>query len=239
MHSSRRVFRKPPAMEVKADLTPPLVVFDRVSKRYAGKLVLDRLSFSIARNEFVWLTGPEGAGKSTVLRMIAALERPTAGTISVAGVPLALAARRALPVLRRSLGIVPQDPLLLHDRSAIENVALPLLVAGVREGEARSRAVTALRRVGVEADEAGALPSRLSGGARRRIAWARALVNRPALMLIDEPMAGLDDAGAIAILKLLEQVPSSGVTVLLATRVTGVPLPVSSRTIAIARASSE
>jgi cell division transport system ATP-binding protein len=224
-------------MDVSADSSAPLIAFDRVTKRYAGKVALEQLSFTIARNEFVWLTGPEGAGKSTVLRLIAALERPTAGTIRIAGVPLAAVARRALPLLRRSLGFVPQEPVLLPDRSVIENVELPLTAAGVRRNEARERAASALRHVGIE-DEAGSLPSRLSVGVRRRIAWARALVNRPALLLADEPMVGLDDASASAILKLLEVVPSSGVTVLLATRATGAVPPASTRTIALARPSS-
>ena len=220
-------------MDVSADSTAPLVVFDRVTKRYADRVVFNNLSFTISRNEVVRLTGPEGAGKSTVLRLIAALEHPTAGTIRIAGVPLARIAIRALPLLRRSLGIVPQDSMLLRDRSAIENVALPLVAAGMRKSEARSRAAHALRHVGFEENKAGTPSSRLSDGARRRIAWARALVNRPALLLADEPMAGLDGAGVADFLQLLEQAAGSGITVLLATRAGGVALPTNSRTIAL------
>jgi cell division transport system ATP-binding protein len=195
---------------------PPLIVFDRVTKRYGGKAVIEELSFVIARNEFVVLTGPAGSGKSTVMRLIAALERPTSGAISVAGEPLAEIRRRTLPHLRRSIGIVPQDLLLLDDRSVLENVALPVVAAGFSWSEARSRATTALQRVGLEKTDSGTLPVRLSGSTCQRVALARALVNRPALLLIDEPLAHLDDASSETVIKLLEQFVGAGVTVMLA-----------------------
>ncbi len=193
-----------------------MIVFDRVTKRYGDRAVLEQLSFVIARNDFVVLTGPAGTGKTTVIRLIAALERPTSGTIIVAGEPLAEIRRRALPHLRRSIGIVPQEVTLLDDRSVLENVALPVAAAGLSRGEARSRAATALHRVGLDDVDPGTLPARLSGSVRQRVAIARALVNRPALLLVDEPLTHLDDASAESVIKLLEQFVGAGVTVMLA-----------------------
>jgi cell division transport system ATP-binding protein len=212
---------------------PPLIVFDRVTKRYGDKRVVEQLSCVIARNDFVVLTGPAGTGKTTVIRLIAALERPTSGTIIVAGEPLAEIRRRALLHLRRSIGIVPQEVTLLDDRSVLDNVALPVAAAGLSRGEARSRAAAALHRVGLDDVDPGALPARLSGSVRQRVALARALVNRPALLLVDEPLAHLDDASAETVVKLLEQFVGAGVTVMLAAQ--NLPtLPAQARVIGLA-----
>jgi len=216
---------------------PPLIVFDRVTKRYGDKAVLEQLSFVIARNDFVALTGPAGTGKTTVIRLIAALERPTSGTIIVAGEPLAEIRRRALPHLRRSIGIVPQEVTLLEDRSVLENVALPVIAAGLSRGEARSRAATVLHRVGLDDVDPGTLPARLSGSVRQRVAIARALVNRPALLLVDEPLAHLGDASAESVIKLLEQFVGAGVTVMLAAQ--SLPtLPARARIIGLAEGAT-
>jgi cell division transport system ATP-binding protein len=110
---------------------PPLIIFDRVDKRYGRRSVLSQLSFSVARNQFVLLTGPSGAGKSTVLRLVAALEQPSSGSITVAGEALGRLKPRMLPMLRRSMGIVLQDLMLLDDRSVLHNVALPCVAAGI------------------------------------------------------------------------------------------------------------
>lgn len=193
-----------------------LVVFDRVAKRHGATTVLRSLSFSVARSEFVVIAGPAGSGKSTVLRLAAALEQPSEGSISVAGSALAGLRRNALLHLRRSMGIVTQPPLLLDDRSVLHNVALPAAAAGMAWREARERAATALDRSGVTASEQALRPSQLSGGARQRAALARALVNRPALLLLDEPAAQLDVAAAAELMRLLDQFVGSGVTVLMA-----------------------
>jgi cell division transport system ATP-binding protein len=215
----------------------PLIVFDRVTKRYGDKAVLEQLSFVIARNDFVVLTGPAGTGKTTVIRLIAALERPTSGAIIVAGESLAEIRRRALLHLRRSIGIVPQEVTLLDDRSVLENVALPVAAAGLSRGEARSRAATALHHVGLDDVDSGMLPTRLSGSVRQRVAIARALVNRPALLLVDEPLAHLDDASAETVVKLLEQFVGAGVTVMLAAQ--NLPsLPARARVIGLAEGAS-
>jgi len=204
---------------------PPMVVFDRVSKSYGLKTVLDQLSFSVGRGEFVLLTGPSGAGKTTVLRLIAALELPTHGTISVAGESLDRLKRRAIPHLRRSMGIVQQDLLLLSDRSVEDNVALPAIVSGLGVGDARARARAALQRVGLDASAATARPLELSGGEQQRVALARAIINRPALLLVDEPTAHLDPGSAASLIQLLEQFIVAGVTVVMASHSEVTPLP--------------
>jgi cell division transport system ATP-binding protein len=201
---------------MEGSATPPaaLVSFDRVCKRFGAKLVLSDLNFEVARNELVVLLGPSGAGKTTILRLIAALERPSSGNISIGGEPLHRVARHAMAHLRRSIGVVPQDLLLLNDRSILDNVALPAFAAGLTSREARERAITALQHVGLAAAEAAAMPQSLSRSARQRAALARALVHRPALLLLDEPMAHLDHASAAAVMRLLEQCVAGGVTVI-------------------------
>jgi ABC-type ATPase involved in cell division len=143
---------------------PALVTFDRVTKRYGeGRPALDGASFSIARSEFVLLTGPSGAGKSTLLRLVAALERPTSGSIVVAGEDLARIRRRALPFLRRSIGIVLQDLMLLADRSVLDNVTLPALASGLSGHDARGgHGPRSPAAIGPESRSAR--PNALSGG---------------------------------------------------------------------------
>lgn len=214
-----------------------MIVFDRVTKRYGDKAVVEQLSFVIARSDFVVLTGPAGTGKTTVIRLVAALERPTSGTIVVAGEPLAEIRRRALLHLRRSIGIVPQEVTLLDDRSVLDNVALPVAAAGLSRGEARSRAAAAMHRVGLDDVDPGTLPARLSGSVRQRVAIARALVNRPAVLLVDEPLAHLDDASAETVVRLLEQFVGAGVTVMLAAQ--NLPtLPARARVIGLAEGAT-
>lgn len=208
--------------------SPPLIVVERVRKRYGEAApTIDDVSFTVARGEFLLLTGPSGAGKSTLLRLLAALESPSSGRIVVADTELAKLNQRARALLRRSLGIVPQDLLLLHDRTALENVMLPALIAGLARSEAESRALAALARVDVVA--ADQYPPALSGGAQQRVALARAIVNRPTAILADEPTAHLDDAAASGIVRLLDEFSAAGVAVVLASHGESVALPARTR----------
>jgi cell division transport system ATP-binding protein len=180
---------------------------------------LTDVSFTLMRGEFAVIRGGNGAGKTMLLRLAAALETPDRGRVQVAGQDIARLPRRALPVLRRSLGIVPQELLLLNDRSVLENVMLPSLATGAGGSEARSRARSALIRCGLDPDEAARLrPALLGGGDRQRAALARALVNRPSLLLADEPTAHLDARQAAEVLRLLDQFTDAGVAVLVASR---------------------
>jgi cell division transport system ATP-binding protein len=210
--------------------SPPLVAFERVSRRFRdGRAALSDVSFALQRSEFVWLSGPSGAGKSTVLRLICGLDSPSSGRIAVAGEDLARLRRRSLPFLRRSLGVVLHDLMLLTDRSVLDNVALPALAAGSGMREARERAQAALARVALDPAVARVRPQALSGGEQQRVALARAIVNRPALVLADEPTAHVDERGAMELLSLLEQFSIAGVTVLMATHGEQVPLPARAR----------
>ncbi len=208
-----------------------MVVFDRVVLRH-GATALRPLSFSVARSEFAVISGAAGSGKSGILRLVAALEQPMAGSITVAGTPLAGLRRRALLHLRRSMGIVTQMPRLLDEDSVLHNVALPAAAAGMAWNSACGRAATALLRSGVASTDHAARPPQLSGSARQRVALARALVNRPALLVLDEPAAQLDEAAAADMMKLLDQFAASGVTVLMAcARPDTLPLPARARTL--------
>ncbi|GAB4464618.1 MAG: ATP-binding cassette domain-containing protein [Burkholderiaceae bacterium] len=212
----------------------PLVVFDHVIKRYgAFRLALSEVSFAIGRSELVLLAGPSGAGKSTALRLIAALDVPTSGRVVVGGEDIARLRPRAVPFLRRSMGIVLQDPMLLDDRSVLDNVMLPALASGLPAPQAEERARAALTRVGLDAF--AARPQELSGGEQQRAALARAIVNRPALMLVDEPTAHLDPASAAGILQLLEQFAVAGVTVIVASHGESFVVPARARTIRLDR----
>jgi cell division transport system ATP-binding protein len=201
--------------------------------------VLSDLSFEVARNEFVVLLGPSGAGKTTVLRLIAALEAPTEGEITVAGQPLSRIRRRGLPMMRRSIGLVLQDSMLLEDRNVLQNVALPLVVAGIVWRDSLQRAAAALQLVGLTEADGHAFPGHLPRSARQRAALARAVVNKPALLLVDEPAAHLDHASASGVMRLLEQFVAAGVTVVCTSEAAIARPPETARAIAIEPAGKQ
>jgi cell division transport system ATP-binding protein len=194
-----------------------MIRFERVSKRYPdGIEALRDLSFEIAGGEIAVVTGRSGAGKSTLLSLIPAIERPSAGTLTVAGQDVGRMKRAAVPYLRRKLGLVFQDHRLLMDRSAFDNVMLPLAITGFPAREAARRVRAALDKVGLTGREA-ALPAALSGGEQQRLAIARAIVHRPAILVADEPTTNLDRESAHEIANLLGSFHQVGVTVVIAT----------------------
>ena len=188
-----------------------------VTKRYPeGLEALRDVSFEIEAGEMVFITGHSGAGKSTLFRLLAAIERPTSGSIVVNGQNLAALRKGAIPYLRRNFGLIFQDQKLLFDRSVLDNVLLPLAIVGLPAKEAQRRARAALDKVGLlEREKAN--PVALSGGEQQRLAIARAVVNRPAILLADEPAANLDSESAAAILDIFLAFHQVGVTLLIAT----------------------
>ena len=194
-----------------------MVSFSAVAKRYpGGKAALHDVSFGIEAGELAFITGRSGAGKSTLLKLIPAIERPSSGSVIVNGQNVGALRRAALPYLRRNIGLVFQDQKLLYDRSVYDNVMLPLAFSGHAPGEAARRARAALDKVGLLGREKSN-PIELSGGEQQRLAIARAVVNRPALLVADEPTANLDAESAARLLDIFVAFNQVGVTVLIAT----------------------
>jgi len=192
-----------------------MIEFRNVSKQYSPDAVALRdISLTVEKGELVFLAGPSGAGKSTLLKMIAAVERPTSGQVIVNGQDITRIKPVAVPFLRRNLGLIFQQQRLLTDRSILANVMLPLLVTGASRSQAEQRARAALDKVGL-ADRADAQPLALSGGEQQRVSIARAIVNRPQMILADEPTANLDRASANKVLDALKAFNSVGVTCLI------------------------
>jgi cell division transport system ATP-binding protein len=194
-----------------------VIVFDHVSKRYPnGRDALTKVSFEIHNGEMVFLTGRSGAGKSTVLKLIALLERPTRGTLIVGGNNTTTLRSRYVPAFRRQIGMVFQDHRLLADRPVFDNVALPLVVAGASFKEVDKRVRAALDQVGLLGRER-MLPIELSVGEQQRVGIARAVVSKPPLLIADEPTGNLDPDLALEIMRLFRRFQDVGVTVVIAT----------------------
>ncbi|MES2115333.1 MAG: ATP-binding cassette domain-containing protein [Pseudomonadota bacterium] len=192
-----------------------MIEFQNVTKQYSpDAIALRGVSLTVAKGELVFLAGPSGAGKSTLLKMIAAMERPSAGQVIVNGQDIGKLKPAGLPFLRRNLGLIFQQQRLLTDRSVLANVMLPLLVTGAPRAAAEQRARAALDKVGLLA-RALAQPLALSGGEQQRVSIARAIVNRPQIILADEPTANLDRASANQVLDALKAFHSVGVTCLI------------------------
>lgn len=194
-----------------------MIRFDHVHKRYPnGREALRDVSLSIERGEFVFLTGRSGAGKSSILKLVGLLERPSRGTVIVNGQDIGALSARAIPPYRRRLGIVFQDHQLLMDRPVYDNVALPLLVSDTPFRDIDKRVRAALDQVGL-LDNERALPMELSIGEQQRVGIARAVVGRPTVLIADEPTGNLDHALALDVMRLFKRFQDVGVTVLIAT----------------------
>jgi cell division transport system ATP-binding protein len=194
-----------------------MIRFDRVSKRYPnGRDALREVSLQVEPGEFVFLTGRSGAGKSSILKLVGLLERPTRGTVTVNGQDTASLPARAIPAYRRRLGMVFQDHQLLMDRPVYDNVALPLVVADAPFRDIDKRVRAALDQVGL-LEQVRALPSELSVGEQQRVGIARAVVGKPVVLIADEPTGNLDRGLALDVMRLFRRFQEVGVTVVVAT----------------------
>jgi cell division transport system ATP-binding protein len=194
-----------------------MIRFHSVTKSYGrGAPALVDVTLHVAKGEFVFVTGQSGAGKSTLLKLVYMEELPTSGEVRVSGTTTTRLARRDIPRLRRRLGVIFQNFLLLEDRTAAANVAFALEVTGAPRATIGPRVQRALAQVGL-AGKSTSYPHELSGGEQQRIAIARALVNSPAVLIADEPTGNLDDRARRAVFQLLREVNASGTAVLMAT----------------------
>lgn len=194
-----------------------MIKFQQVSKAYrGGRQALQKVDFHLKRGEMAFLGGHSGAGKSTLLKLICAIERPTDGRVWFNDHDITRIPAKDIPFLRRNIGIVFQDHRLLMDRSIFDNVALPMRIESISENEIKRRVSAALDKTGL-LDKARCFPSQLSGGEQQRVGIARAVVNRPTLLLADEPTGNLDPELSNRVLRLFEEFNRAGVTIILAT----------------------
>lgn len=194
-----------------------MIRFDNVSKRYSeGHDALVGVSFELAAGDMAFLTGHSGAGKSTLLKLIMLIERSSRGQVIIGNRVLDRVTASQIPYLRRQIGVVFQDPHLLFDRTVFDNVVLPLQIAGMHHREQGRRVRAALEKVGL-LDKEHDNPLALSGGEQQRIGIARAIVNKPTILLADEPTGNLDPALSADIMQLFQDLNSVGTTVLIAT----------------------
>jgi cell division transport system ATP-binding protein len=200
-----------------------VIRFEKVSKSYAknDRPALDNVSIAIEKGEFVFLVGLSGSGKSTFLRLVLREERPTVGTIHVAGKDLGSLSNWKVPELRRQVGTVFQDFRLLPNKTVAENVAFTLHVLGFSKKEIAREIPEVLELVGLE-DKFDRKPGELSGGEQQRVAIARAYVSNPAILIADEPTGNLDPATSVGIMKLLDRINREGTTVVMATHDSGI-----------------
>ncbi|NYJ00344.1 cell division transport system ATP-binding protein [Nocardioides thalensis] len=200
-----------------------MIRFEKVTKKYAGpgRAALDQVTIDIDKGEFVYLVGQSGSGKSTALRLVLRELRPTTGRVYVAGKEINRMAGWKVPRLRRQIGTVFQDFRLLPNKTVSENVAFALQVIGKSRKDINRLVPETLELVGLS-DKAARLPDELSGGEQQRVAVARAYVNRPMILIADEPTGNLDPATSVGIMNLLEDINSSGTTVVMATHDHGI-----------------
>ena len=200
-----------------------VIRFEKVSKTYPGPgaSALDGVTLDVEKGEFVFLVGASGSGKSTALRLILRETRPTAGRVYVAGKEINRLAGWKVPRLRRQIGTVFQDFRLLQNKNVSENVAFALQVIGKSRSDIKRVVPETLELVGLS-DKGDRMPDELSGGEQQRVAIARAFVNRPMILIADEPTGNLDPTSSVGIIKLLERINEAGTTVVMATHDAGV-----------------
>lgn len=210
-----------------------MLQFEHVSKTYPGGFVaLERVNFHIAKGEMVFLTGHSGAGKSTILKLISMIERPSAGRVMINNIDLSRLTRSQVPYVRRDIGIIFQNHRLLMNHTVFDNVALPLVIEGFTGKEMVKRVHAALDKVGL-LDKQRCLPETLSGGEQQRVGIARAVVNKPPLLLADEPTGNLDPELSRDIMQVFEAFNQVGVSVLVATHDLGLIARMRYRTLTI------
>ena len=193
-----------------------MIQFEQVTKRFpGGQEALADLTLTVDKGEMIFVTGHSGAGKSTLLRLIALIERPTSGQVIVDGQNTRKVRRRRIPGYRRQIGMVFQDHKLLYDRPVFDNVALPLIIAGVGHRDAGRRVRAALDQVGLLHKEKQR-PETLSAGEQQRVGIARAIVTRPKLLIADEPTGNLDPDLSLEVMRIFRRFNEVGVTLLIA-----------------------
>ncbi len=214
-----------------------MITFERVTKKYqGGTTALRDVSFHLAPGEMVFLTGHSGAGKSTLLRLVLMLEKATRGQVIVNGANLSRTPMRQAPQLRRRVGMIFQDHKLLRDKTVFDNVALPLMIAGLRYREIRKRVRAALDKVGLLSKEK-AWPLMLSGGEQQRVGIARAIVGMPPVLLADEPTGNLDPELSRGLFGLFRELNGQGVTVLIASHDLALIRSMGQRTLVLSQGS--
>ena len=193
-----------------------MIQFINVTKMYNELKALDNVSFQVETGEMLFLVGPSGAGKSTIMRLLYREEKPTSGQVFVSNVDVSRLPNNQTPILRRRMGIVFQDFKLLPNKTAFENVAYPLFAIGMDQNEIKKRVHGSLKVVSLT-NKINDFPKNLSGGEQQRVGIARAIVQRPSLIIADEPTGNLDPATSMEIFPLLERINQRGTTVLVAT----------------------
>ena len=193
-----------------------MIKFNQVTKVYENITALRKVSFSIEKGEFTFITGPSGAGKSTLLKLIYLAEKPDEGNISIAGWDISTLKERAIPLVRRNIGIVFQDFKLLFNKNVYDNIAIALRIRGIKEGEIKKKVHEALKMVNLR-HKAESFPNALSGGEQQRVTIARAIVGEPTVVLADEPTGNLDVDNTAGIMRIFREINAKGTTIIFAT----------------------